>query len=293
MMAASQTLGEAMAGAAQAALPAFFAPLIFLIPFIVMEQLRPAVRRPRAGDYGFNILISVTAIVVAIPVGVFAGIASAWIGHHLPWHRLAFPFLDSQAGGLLGGIAEVLSLIFVPLLIHDCWFYWSHRLEHKIGPLWEFHKLHHGDRAMNCTAFARDHFLQNTWRAFFSIFTAGLIFDLPAIDAGRAAAYSGLFFMCLSMFYHSAIRVELPYLDRVFVTPQVHRIHHSLDSRHFNRNFADIFPLFDIVFGTFQKPQPGQFEETGLPDGELGSHRIVPAMIDPVSRGWARLFGRG
>lgn len=287
-----EDFGQALAGAASGALLAFFVPLFFFIPYIVFEQLRPAIRRPRRRDYGFNILISLTATIVAIPVGVLAGALAAWLGAHLPWQRLGFPFLGSGIGGPMGGALEVLSLIFVPLLIHDMWFYWSHRLEHRIAPLWEFHKLHHGDRAMNCTAFARDHFLQNTWRAFFSIFTVGLIFDLTAIDAGRAAIYSGLFLMCLSMLYHSAIRLELPWLDRIFVTPQVHRIHHSLDPQYHNRNFADVFPLFDIAFGTYQQPRRGQFEETGLADGELGGHAIVPAMVQPVRRGLTRLFSR-
>jgi Fatty acid hydroxylase superfamily len=103
-------------------------------------------------------------------------------------------------------------MIFVPLLIHDCWFYWSHRIEHKVPILWEFHKLHHSDEQMNASTWARDHFLQESWRAFFSVFTLGLIVDLHLAEAGKAALYSTTFLIGMSMFYHSAIRVRLPWL---------------------------------------------------------------------------------
>ena len=46
----------------------------------------------------------------------------------------------------------------VPLLLHDAWFYWAHRIEHRVPLLWEFHKLHHSDELMNASTFARDKF---------------------------------------------------------------------------------------------------------------------------------------
>ena len=104
---------------------------------------------------------------------------------------------------------------------------------------------------MNTTTYTRDHFLQNgLLRAFFPVSTLGLFIDLDLTQAGKAAFYSTMFLIVLSMFYHSAIRVQLPWLDRILVTPQVHRIHHSIDPQHYNRNFADALPIFDILFGT-------------------------------------------
>ena len=112
---------------------------------------------------------------------------------------------------------------------------------------------------MNTSTWARDHFLQNSWRSFFSVFTLGLFFDLDFADAGKAALYSFMFLAGLSLFYHSAIRVQLPWLDRILVTPQVHRIHHSIDAVHHNRNFADALPVFDIIFGTYHRPEREEF----------------------------------
>lgn len=117
-------------------------------------------------------------------------------------------------------------------------FYWVHRLEHRISFLWEFHKVHHSDELLNAATFARDNFLQAVWVGLWPAFTIGIVFDLSPFEGGVAGLTSALALTLLSMFYHSAIRVQLPWLDRVIVTPQVHRIHHSVDPAHHNCNFA-------------------------------------------------------
>ena len=173
-------------------------------------------------------------------------------------------------------------MIFVPLFLHDFWFYWSHRIEHKVPVLWAFHRLHHSDEHMNTSTWARDHFLQNAWRAFFSVFTLGLIVDLDLTEAGKAALYSNMFLAGLSLFYHSAIRARLPWLDRILVTPQVHRIHHSVDPEHYNKNFADALPIFDIVFGTYHRPGKEEFPATGLGQTFPAPRSIWSAQFGPL-----------
>lgn len=282
----------ALTQAALGSLPALIVPLIVMVPYVIAEQLRPARERPGWRDYGFNILLSVFAIYLALPAGVLAGMVSTSLHAALPWHPIVIPFERMAAAGPLGILGKIAALTFIPLLIHDLWFYWSHRIEHRIGVLWEFHKLHHSDERLNCSTWARDHFLQNSWRAFFTVLTAGLVFDLSAVEAGEAAIYSGLFLMCLSMFYHSAIRVQVPWLDRVFVTPQVHRIHHSIEPQHYNHNFADVFPFMDMLFGTYRKPERGVFPPTGLPGGELAGRSWWKAIVTPTAQGLRRLIGR-
>src|SRR5947207_3291340 len=229
--------------------------LLPLIPFIVAEQLRPVGRAPRFRDYWLNIFISLSTAYVSRPLGIAAGLLSEQLRHLLPWKPLSFSFRDLGTLPVLGPELQIVAMIFIPLFIHDCWFYWSHRVEHRLPVLWQFHKLHHGDELMNTTTWARDHFLQEGWRAFFSIFTLGLFVDLKLADAGKAALYSAMFLVALSMFYHSAIRIHLSWLDYLVVTPQVHRIHHSALPEHRDKNFADALPIFDILFGTFERPK--------------------------------------
>jgi len=75
----------------------------------------------------------------------------------------------------------------------------------------------------------------------------------------------------------------LPWLDRVLVTPQVHRIHHSVERQHQDKNFADALPIFDIVFGTYVKPTRDEFPTTGLSDGTPPPAKWWQAQLTPVA----------
>jgi sterol desaturase/sphingolipid hydroxylase (fatty acid hydroxylase superfamily) len=251
-------------------------------PFIIAEQLRPVGKAPRLRDYWMNFLIGASTVYLSLPLGITAGLLSSKLRPLLPWRPFSFSFHNIAAIPLIGPGLEVLAMIFVPLFIHDCWFYWSHRIEHKVPLLWEFHKLHHSDELMNTTTWARDHFLQESWRAFFSVFTLGLFIDLTLAEAGKAALYSTWFLIGLSMFYHSAIRVELPWLDYILVTPQVHRIHHSVKVEHRDKNFADVLPVFDLIFGTFERPTREEFPATGLGSESLAPKSLLGAQLGPL-----------
>ncbi len=276
---------NAVIGMLSQMLPVAFAfSLIAPIPYIIAEHLRPAVARPRWQSYLLNTAIGLSTLVLAAPIGMAAGMAAGAVHAALGWQPFAIPFDQFDAIPTIGPALKLAFLALAPLILHDLWFYWSHRLEHRVRFLWAFHSLHHSDPEMNCTTWARDHFLQSGWRAFFPVFTLGLIVQLEYRDAGLAALFSQIAFMLWSMFYHSAIRAELPWLDRVLVTPQVHRIHHSLDPAHFNKNFADLFPVMDILFGTYEKPVRGAFKATGLDDPALVPTNPLAAQINPVLR---------
>lgn len=279
------TFWEALAAATTRSLPFLVIGPLMLVPFIVAEQIWPVHRRPGWRDYLPNILISATTAFLAKPAGVAIGMASTSLRDNLPWKTVAFSYSSIASVPYVGGVLEILAMIFLPLFVHDLWFYWAHRIEHKVPLLWEFHKLHHSDELMNSSTWARDHFLQAGWIVLFSTFTLGLVFEISAAEAGRAALLSVLFLSLLSMFYHSAIRVRLPWMDRVLVTPQVHRIHHSVDPEHHNRNFSDALPIFDIVFGTYKKPGPNDFPETGLGPSEPAPRSLWQAQAGTALKG--------
>jgi sterol desaturase/sphingolipid hydroxylase (fatty acid hydroxylase superfamily) len=231
-----------------------------------------------------NYAIAILTIILAAPVGMAAGLAADALHSALGWKPLVIPFDQIAAIPAVGPFLNVLLLALAPLILHDLWFYWSHRIEHHMPLLWAFHSLHHSDPEMNCSTWARDHFLQSGWRVFCPTFTLGLIVQLSYREAGLAAMLSTFVFMLWSMFYHSAIRLELPWLDRLLVTPQVHRIHHSVDPAHHNRNFADLFPLMDVLFGTYERPARGEFARTGLDDAFLVPTNPVGAQFNPLLR---------
>ena len=261
-----------------------------LIPFIVAERIWPLDSSPRFRDHGVNFLISVSTAYLALPIGIAAALWSAQLRQVLPWKPLSFTFHGIATIPVIGPALEVVAMILVPLLIHDTWFYWSHRLEHRVPLLWIWHQIHHSDERMSASTYMRDQFLQTGWRAVFSIFTLGLLVDLDLSDAAKAAFYSQVFLNGLSMFYHSAIRVELPWLDCILVTPQVHRIHHGVDPAYHNKNFADALPVFDILFGTYRRPGRGEFPITGLGREYPAPRSIWAAQFGPIIKVFS---GRG
>jgi len=276
-MAFAQTLTDAMGAMLPQVLLYLFLPVL---PFVVAEQIWPVGKRPEWRDYGLNLLISVSGAYLSLPAGLAAAVWSAQLRHILPWHPFSFTFHSINAVPIVGPALALLAMICVPLLLHDMWFYWAHRIEHKVPLLWAFHRIHHSDDCMNASTWARDNFLQTSWRSFFSIFTLGCFVDLDFVEAGEAALYSSIFLTALSLLYHSALRIRLPWLDRIIVTPQVHRIHHAVDPTYHNKNFADALPLFDILFGTYHRPARHEFPSTGL-----GSQFPAPQSF------WSAQFG--
>jgi len=257
---------------------------VLLAPFVWLERRRPVATPPSWRDYGKNFGIFISTQAIAAPTAISAAHASAAIRAVAPWPTLDFTFADIGVGlPILDAVLRVLAMIFLPLLLHDVWFYWSHRLEHKLPWLWRFHRLHHSDPNMNASTYARDHFLQTVWRSLFAAFTLGLFVDIELRQAEQAALLSSLFLGLWSQFYHSAARIRLPWLHYILVTPQVHRIHHSLSPRHHDKNFADVFPVFDLLFGTFYRPQAEEFPATGLAD-QVAPANWWEAQCEPLRR---------
>jgi sterol desaturase/sphingolipid hydroxylase (fatty acid hydroxylase superfamily) len=195
---------------------------------------------------------------------------------------LSLSFDGLETVPYIGQGLKLIAIMAATLFLHDVWFYWAHRIEHKVPFLWEFHKLHHSEERMNSSTWARDHFLQAAWRAVFPAFTFGLVLQLGVAKAASVGVYATFFTSALSMFYHSGVRLHLPWLNAVLVTPQVHRIHHSVAPAHHNKNFADFLPVFDIVFGTYRKPRRDEFPETGLGPEHRPARNILSAQLGPL-----------
>ena len=71
--------------------------LVPLIPYIIVEQLRPVGEAPRWQDYGSNILISLSTAYLSLPLGIAAGLWSAQLRELLPWKTLSFTFASLES----------------------------------------------------------------------------------------------------------------------------------------------------------------------------------------------------
>lgn len=158
------------------------------------------------------------------------------------------PSLTALVGGTLLG-----------MLIHDFFYYWFHRLQHSTF-LWEQHKLHHSDAHFSAMTSMRGHWLEMSLQVILVTLPIALIFNLTKMQTFLA----GLIIQQHVIFIHANLRISYGPLTRLIYGPQTHRIHHSIKPEHHDKNFAVFFPIWDIVFGTYYHPKPGEFAETGV-----------------------------
>ncbi|MFY9621324.1 MAG: sterol desaturase family protein [Pyrinomonadaceae bacterium] len=163
----------------------------------------------------------------------------------------------------------------------DLWQYWLHRLQHAVPELWETHKFHHSETALNSTTQTRHHIFHHALATAF-------YFPVLLIIGGAAPHYTVLFvmFRVWGFVNHANLRIHFGVLTPLLSGPQWHRIHHSTVEEHRDRNFATFFPFIDMIFGTYYRPRKGEFPPTGLMNEEK-SRPLAEATFEPFVA-WAR-----
>ncbi len=141
--------------------------------------------------------------------------------------------------------------LFLGVLFYDFTTYWIHRCSHKIPFLWRLHRVHHSDTTMDSSTTFRFHPLELILiYQTGNILTAGLF----GADVTSLALY---YFIIYIFFFVEHSNLTYPkWLNRslglVFVMPDHHRLHHHQEQFYTDSNFADIFILWDRIFGTFK-----------------------------------------
>lgn len=155
-------------------------------------------------------------------------------------------------------LPPVLALAAV-LFIADGISYVRHRLEHTRW-LWPIHAMHHSDRELSWFSAYRQHPLNRLWAVAFDIGLLLLIgVPLWAIYANALVRhYYGLL-------THANVPWTFGWLGRVLVSPAMHRWHHVREGDGVGKNFATIFAVFDLAFGTYYVPSACH-SPTGLTD---------------------------
>jgi sterol desaturase/sphingolipid hydroxylase (fatty acid hydroxylase superfamily) len=173
--------------------------------------------------------------------------------------RILFPTtavglaLLAEARGF--GLFNVLALpawvgVLASVVILDLAIYLQHVLFHAVPALWRLHRMHHADLEFDVTTGLRFHPIE---------ILLSMAIKLTVVAALGAPAVSVLIFEVLlnatAMFNHSNVRIPLG-LDRVLrwlvVTPDMHRVHHSILARETNSNFGFNLPWWDRLFGTYR-----------------------------------------
>ncbi|WP_343557912.1 sterol desaturase family protein [Sphingobacterium sp.] len=138
-------------------------------------------------------------------------------------------------------------------LFTDFLWYWYHRYSHEINLLWAAHVVHHQSEDYNFTVAARITIFQAVFRSLFWAFIPLLGF--PPFMMTAILLVHGVY----PFFSHTQTVGNLGVLERIFVTPSHHRVHHSSNEIYLDKNYGDILIIWDRLFGTFipeQKEEP-------------------------------------
>jgi len=132
------------------------------------------------------------------------------------------------------------------LLTTDLVWYWYHRLGHEINFLWAAHIVHHQSEEFNLGAAARITTIQALIRNIFWCVLPFLGFDplMVVIILTVHGVYS--------FFTHTQLIGKISWLEKIFITPSLHGVHHSSDEKYLDKNYGDVFVFWDKIFGTFQ-----------------------------------------
>ncbi|MGB5305036.1 MAG: sterol desaturase family protein [Gammaproteobacteria bacterium] len=169
----------------------------------------------------------------------------------LPLFAIGVATLAQQQGwGLLNLVQLPAWLAFVlAFLALDITRYVQHLALHHVPALWRLHRIHHADVDYDCTTGLRFHPLE----AFFSeAVLFGAIIILGA--APFTVMTFELVYLVIAFFSHGNIGFpKIDYYVRLFlVTPDMHRVHHSVEMAETNSNFGGLFPWWDRLFGTYR-----------------------------------------
>jgi len=214
-----------------------------------LEWWRPVERWPDRRAVRVDVLYTVLHNLGIVPLAVFLLLQplEQAIDGTLRLNGIIPPSLEELVPWLTG---HPLASFFAYLAILDFSEYWRHRLQHRFNWWWALHALHHSQRQLSLWADQRNHLLDNVLSDLWLVFVALLIGVPPAHFLGIVVVTR-----LVESLSHTNVRLSFGWLgDRLLVSPHYHRLHHGIGVGHEGRakgcNFAPLFPLWDLVFGT-------------------------------------------
>jgi len=252
--------------------------VVFLGVFLVMALIELALPKrtlvaPKGRRWLTNLGISVTAGLV---LRLMAALA-------VPVAAIAAAFYAQQNHiGLLNNVAwPEWVKVTIALIVLDLAIWAQHLASHKIPILWRLHKVHHADRDIDVTTAVRFHPVEIALSMVWKI--------VVVVPLGASPLSVFLFEVILNacaLFNHANIALPL-WLDRilrlVIITPDMHRVHHSVKRREHDSNYGFNLSLWDRLFRTYTAQPEG---------GHLGmTIGLTPYQSeDPTRFGWSLLL---
>jgi sterol desaturase/sphingolipid hydroxylase (fatty acid hydroxylase superfamily) len=230
------------------------------------ESLWPffALRASRRRHAACNLALALLNVVV---IGLVFGTATFAVTRIAASHDL----------GLLR-IADIpaLARFALALLMLDAWMYLWHRANHRVPLLWRFHRTHHSDDAVDVTSATRFHTGEQAAAAVLRL----MLIPLVGWDLLHLVVYDTLLLVATQL-HHANIslgRWERP-LAWVFVTPQMHKVHHSRVKIETDSNYSVVLSIWDRLGRSFRWRDDAERIEFGLDQYNDPDWQTVTGML--------------
>lgn len=169
---------------------------------------------------------------------------------------------SAQGWGLLNLLElPYWATILIAVILLDLVIYLQHRVVHAVPILWRLHMVHHADRDIDVTTGLRFHPIEILLSMLIKMATVVLI-GAPAV----AVVIFEVILNGMAMFNHSNIRLPKIWdtvIRTLLVTPDMHRVHHSVIKRETNSNYGFNLSIWDRLFGTYiAQPEKGHIDMT-------------------------------
>lgn len=228
---------------------AFFAGIFMLMALWELVFPRRSLTASKVRRWTSNLgLVFLNTLILRLMFPAAAVGVALFAAHH-GWGLLNYFHIPNP-------LAIVLSVMALDLVI-----YFQHVLVHAVPTLWRLHRVHHADLDFDVTTGSRFHPIE--------IILSMLIKSCAIVVLGAPAAGVVIFEVVLNataMFNHGNVRLPLG-IDRALrlfvVTPDMHRVHHSVEDNETNSNFGFNLSLWDRLFGTYiDQPRAGHLGMT-------------------------------
>jgi sterol desaturase/sphingolipid hydroxylase (fatty acid hydroxylase superfamily) len=246
--------------------------------------------RSARADLFFWITRKIMMFILLMPVTISSVATIGYLTQAALTRCLSIERNPSEAAGPV----TIVVFTFTMLLVYDLSYYFYHRMQHRFAILWELHKVHHSAEVMVGITKDRVHPLDEVMSRLWDGLLPGIVYGvwlLVALDPVELTifginVYVMRSILMMDLIRHTHLKISFgPWLNRVILCPHYHQLHHSIDPRHYNKNFGLMLPVWDRMFGTLAVPTPNESFAFGLADEEhVEYHSLFGLYVLPVRK---------
>jgi sterol desaturase/sphingolipid hydroxylase (fatty acid hydroxylase superfamily) len=236
-----------------------------------------------------------------IPAGITFVVIVGYLTHQAigGLFHIEAPLIAGPAGPV-----TIILFTVTMLIAYDISYYFYHVAQHRFPILWELHKVHHSAEVLVGITKDRVHPLDELMNRVWDGVIPGICFGmwtLIALDPVEVTIFGINVYvvrniLMMDFVRHTHFKISFGPLNNIILCPHWHQLHHSVDPRHYDKNFGLLFSFWDRVFGTLFVPDPDEDFKFGLMDRDVRDYQslfglyILP--LKKMGTHIARLFRR-